>query len=137
MGTNGLEYNTTTYTGIHNFKIYGTQKVYINNTDLTNTVNLTQIGASTFTGAINANGGIATNNGSISTNNNIYTPKITGTSSLEYSVGAGEAHNFKMAGIQKVSITTNDLTNYVNLTQTGSSIFSNTITVNGQSTLML
>ena len=38
MGTNGCEYNTTTDIGMHNFKIYGTQKVYINNTDLTNTV---------------------------------------------------------------------------------------------------
>jgi Phage T4 tail fibre len=57
-GTNGLEHTTTLSTGIHNFKIAGVQKVYINNTDLTNTVNLTQVGASTFTGAINANGGI-------------------------------------------------------------------------------
>ena len=58
-GTNGLEHTTTTTTGIHNFKIGGVQKVYINNTDLTNTVNLTQIGASTFTGSINANGGVS------------------------------------------------------------------------------
>ena len=27
VGSNGLEYNTTTTTGIHNFKIYGTPKV--------------------------------------------------------------------------------------------------------------
>jgi hypothetical protein len=133
-GINGLEYDTTTGTGIHNFKINGVQKVYINNTDLTNTVNLTQIGASTFTGVINANGGILTNNGSISTNNNIYTPKITGSYGLEYTVATGTTHNFKIDGLQKVSISTNDLTNYVNLTQTGEATFSNNITVNGQST---
>ena len=56
MGTNGLEYNTTTNTGIHNFKIYGTQKVYINTNDLTNTVNLTQIGDATFSNLITVNG---------------------------------------------------------------------------------
>ena len=97
-------------------------------------MSFTQIGASTFTGAINANGGISTNNGTISTNNNINTPKITGTSGLEYSVTSGQAHNFKIAGVQKVSITTNDLTNYVNLTQTGSATFSDVVTFNGQST---
>ena len=41
---------------------------------------------------------------------------------------------FKMDGLQKVSISTNDLTNYVNLTQTGEATFSNNITVNGEST---
>ena len=55
-GTNGLQLNTLT--GIHNFKIGGVQKVYINNTDLTNTVNLTQIGSATFTNTIYANGGV-------------------------------------------------------------------------------
>ena len=56
MGTNGLEYNTTTSTGIHNFKIDGFQKVYINNTDLTNTVNLTQTGEATFSNLMTVNG---------------------------------------------------------------------------------
>ena len=56
VGTNGLEYNTTTNTGIHNFKIDGVQKVYINNTDLTNTVNLTQVGDATFSNLVTVNG---------------------------------------------------------------------------------
>ena len=43
-GINGLEYDTTTSDGIHNFKINGVQKMYLNNTDLTNTINLTQMG---------------------------------------------------------------------------------------------
>jgi Phage T4 tail fibre len=58
MGTNGLEHDTTTSTGIHNFKVAGTQKVYFNNTDLTNTVYLTQFGVSTFSALINADAGI-------------------------------------------------------------------------------
>jgi Phage T4 tail fibre len=62
VGSNGLEYNTTTTTGIHNFKIYGTPKVQINNTDLTNSANFVQVGTSTFTGAITANDGITSSN---------------------------------------------------------------------------
>ena len=33
VGTNGLEYDTNTSTGIHNFKVNGVQKMYLNNTD--------------------------------------------------------------------------------------------------------
>ena len=56
VGTNGLEYNTTTSNGIHNFKIDGVQKVYINNTDLTNLVAFNQVNNATFHGNINVTG---------------------------------------------------------------------------------
>jgi Phage T4 tail fibre len=55
-GINGLEYDTTTSTGVHNFKINGVQKMYLNNTDFTNTINLTQMGAATFNNLITVNG---------------------------------------------------------------------------------
>ena len=76
-GTNGLEHTTTTTTGIHNFKIAGVQKVYINNTDLTNTVNLTQIGTASFTGAITAHGGITNNSTLTQVGNSTFTNTIT------------------------------------------------------------
>ena len=56
MGTNGLEYDTSTSAGIHNFKINGVQKMYLNNTDLKNTINLTQIGDATFNNLLTVNG---------------------------------------------------------------------------------
>jgi hypothetical protein len=56
MGTNGIEYNTSTSTGIHNFKINRVQKMYLNNTDFTNTINLTQMGDATFNNLITVNG---------------------------------------------------------------------------------
>ena len=61
-GINGLEYDTTTATGIHNFKINGVQKVYINTNDLTNKVNLTQIGDATFSNLMTVNGQSTFNN---------------------------------------------------------------------------
>ena len=76
VGSNGLEYNTTTTSGIHNFKIYGTQKVQINNTDVTNSINLLQTGTSTFTGAITANGGITSSN--LKSNTTTSTPYYIG-----------------------------------------------------------
>jgi hypothetical protein len=56
-GINGLEYDTTnTVNPIHNLKINGVQKMYLNNTDLTNTINLTQVGDAIFNNLITVNG---------------------------------------------------------------------------------
>jgi hypothetical protein len=56
VGTNGLEYNTTTSDGIHNFKLNGVQKMYMNNTNRTNLINFTQMGDATFNNLVTVNG---------------------------------------------------------------------------------
>ena len=55
-GVSGLDYDTTTSTAMHSFKINGVQKMYLNNTDLTNTIKLTQVGDATFSNLITVNG---------------------------------------------------------------------------------
>ena len=55
-GINGLKYDTTEAVEIHNFKINGVQKMYLNNWDFTNTINLTQMGDATFNNLITVNG---------------------------------------------------------------------------------
>ena len=60
--SSGVEYNTTSSTGIHNFIINGTQMTFINNLGLYNNFYFYQNADSTFAGAITANGGIKNNN---------------------------------------------------------------------------